>query len=229
MSPQDPSEHNARRDFLGTLVSGAAPLGLASIASPLQANSNTGFEEKFLADDAEAWINKIKGKHKVVFDVPKPNDIFPFAWPRVFQITNKQTGTPENDLGIVVILRHDAIGYAMEDRLWDKYKFGEIFHADDKSTGKPAIRNNFYNVKADELPLPGMSINELQKSGVLFGVCDMALTVYSSMVAKKANMDAAEVKKDWVAGVLPGIQTLPSGVWALNRAQEKGCSYIYAG
>ena len=57
----------------------------------------------------------------------------------------------------------------------------------------------------------------------------MALTVYSSMVAKKMNLDAAKVKDEWVAGVFPGIQIVPSGVWAVNRAQEHGCTYCYAG
>jgi len=32
-----------------------------------------------------------------------------------------------------------------------------------------------------------------------------------------------------VNGVLPDIQIVPSGVWALGRAQEKGCGYIFAG
>jgi intracellular sulfur oxidation DsrE/DsrF family protein len=43
------------------------------------------------------------------------------------------------------------------------------------------------------------------------------------------KMDAAEVKKEWVAGLLPGIQVVPSGVWAIGRAQERGCGYIFAG
>ena len=43
------------------------------------------------------------------------------------------------------------------------------------------------------------------------------------------NLDAAEVKAEWIAGVHPGIQVVPSGVWALGRAQELGCGYIYAG
>jgi len=29
--------------------------------------------------------------------------------------------------------------------------------------------------------------------------------------------------------VLPDIQIVPSGVWALGRAQQKGCGYIFAG
>jgi hypothetical protein len=57
----------------------------------------------------------------------------------------------------------------------------------------------------------------------------VALTVYSGVVAKKMNGDAAAVKADWVAGLFPGIQVVPSGVWAVNRAQEHGCTYCFAG
>ena len=43
------------------------------------------------------------------------------------------------------------------------------------------------------------------------------------------NLKAEDVKKEWVSGLLPGIQVVPSGVWAIGRAQEKGCAYCFAG
>jgi intracellular sulfur oxidation DsrE/DsrF family protein len=39
--------------------------------------------------------------------------------------------------------------------------------------------------------------------------------------------DAA--KKEWLAHIIPGTTVVPSGVLALGRAQEKGCTYCYAG
>jgi intracellular sulfur oxidation DsrE/DsrF family protein len=57
----------------------------------------------------------------------------------------------------------------------------------------------------------------------------MALTVYSGAVAKAKNLDPAEVKKDWLSGILPGVKVVPAGIWAVNRAQEQGCSYCFAG
>jgi intracellular sulfur oxidation DsrE/DsrF family protein len=104
-----------------------------------------------------------------------------------------------------------------------------MFKIDDKATNAPSVRNTFYQPKAGELMLPDASIEELTKSGVLIGVCDIALSVYSSMAAKEKNMDAADCKKEWVAGLLPGIQIVPSGVYAVNRAQEHGCTYCFAG
>ena len=74
-----------------------------------------------------------------------------------------------------------------------------------------------------------LGINELQASGVIFVVCDAAMTVYSAAMADSMKVDAAELKKEWVAGLLPGITPVPSGIWALGRAQEKGCAYVFTG
>jgi len=59
--------------------------------------------------------------------------------------------------------------------------------------------------------------------------CNLALTVYSGMVAQKMGLKADDVKKDWTEAVLPGIQIVPSGVVACNGAVSRGCTYVYAG
>jgi intracellular sulfur oxidation DsrE/DsrF family protein len=224
---------NARRNFLGTIAAGAAAMGIATFASPLNlhAETKTGFAGP---EDADAWFGKIKGKHRIVFDVTKPHEIFPFAWPKVFLMTNQATGTVEKDNSVVVILRHDAIPYAFEDGLWAKYKFGEAFKADDPATKAPSVRNPFWKPKPGDFKIPGIGavdigINQLQDSGVMFCVCDAAMTVYSAKMAADLGKDPAEVKKEWLAGLLPGIQVVPSGVWAVGRAQEHGCAYCFAG
>ena len=99
----------------------------------------------------------------------------------------------------------------------------------DGVTKAPAARNMFWKPKPNELPLPGMGLNELIDSGVMVGVCDMALTFYSKHIAAEMKMNADECKKDWVSGVFPGIEVVPSGVLAINRAQEHGCTYCWAG
>ena len=63
----------------------------------------------------------------------------------------------------------------------------------------------------------------------MIGVCDIALTVLSGLAAKKMGTNKDDVKKEWVAALIPGIQIVPSGVLAVNRAQEHGCTYCYAG
>lgn len=223
-------KQSPRRKFLGNIAAGAAALGLLSIPSSIKAAPSL-FKE---TDDADAWFKQIKGKHRVVFDATRPHEIMPFAWPRVFLMTNQATGTPEKDNSVVVVLRHDAIPYAFEDRVWAKYKFGEVFKTDDPATKAPFVRNPFAKPSPGEYKIPGfgvvpIGINELQASGVMFAVCNAAMTVYSAALADGMKMNAADIKKDWESGLLPGIQIVPSGVWALGRAQEHGCAYIFAG
>ena len=170
----------------------------------------------------------------MVFDVTGPHEILPFVWPRVFMITNAETGTPEKNCNEVIVLRSKAIPFSMEDRLWEKYKFGEFFKIEDTATTVPSVRNMFWKPKPGDFTVPGMGnvqigINELQQSGAMFCVCNNALTVFSNIFAKKLNVEAAEVKKDFLSGILPGIQVVPSGVWAIGRAQEHGCNYCFVG
>ena len=223
-----------RREFLGAFTTGVASLGIAAFVNPKPAAANPVPVAEGNIHEADAWFNDIKGKHKVVFDAIRPHEVLPFAWPRVFLLTNAATGTPEADNSVVVVLRHYAIPYAFEDRIWEKYKFGDIVKADDPATGKPAMRNPFAKPKQGDFKVPGIGdvaigINELQASGVKFCVCDVAMTVMANTLAPMMNLKVDEVKKDWLAGLLPGIQVVPSGVWALGRAQEKGCAYIFAG
>jgi hypothetical protein len=222
-----------RRNFLGTLVASGA-VGLAAL-TPFRLNA---MQDKAMQSQGagnanpsgfEDWLNKIKGKHRQVFDSPHHVGGLPFAWTRVFLMTNQAAGVSVDDVQAVLILRHESIPLAMDSALWKKYNFSKVFDVINGETKKPITENVFWQPKQGALPLPGMGIDELMKDGVLIGVCDMALTVYSMGVAKKMKLKAEDVKKEWVAGILPGIQLVPSGVLAVNRAQEHGCTYCFAG
>ena len=219
-----------RRGFIGGLATGAAALGLSTLIAPFRSFAEPKHPPlQSNNSEFDAWLGKIKGTHKQVFDSPFPDGGLPLAWARVFLMTNAGVGVATDDMCSVLVLRHDSIPFALPDPLWAKYKLGEEFKINDGATKSPAVRNPFYNPKPGELPLPDMSVGDLLKSGVLIGVCDMALTIYSGKIAKQMNMDGAEVKKEWVAGVFPGIQIVPSGVLAINRAQQRGCTYCFAG
>lgn len=228
-----------RRGFLGTLSASAAALGVSMMAAPVQA-AFPGMEtftapEAFAGDhpNPDEWFNKLSGKqHKTVFDMPEPinSPILPFAWTRVYMMTNAATGTPAEDLGVVNVLRHHAIIYALNDDQWKKYQFGKAYSLTDPTTNKPLVRNPFWKPAPGAFVLPGagevkLGIDQLMEDGAMFCVCQVALGVYSGIVAQKMGLTHEEVKNDWIGGVLPGIQPVPSGVWAVNRAQEHGCSY----
>lgn len=221
-----PNFKNSRRKFIGTLATGATA-GISGISSPLFAGTTM---DTTSAIDADAWMDNIKGSHRVVYDAPEPHAGFPFIWSWVYYKTNNQTGINDNDMTAMVVLRHNAIPFALKDQLWKKYGFGELFGVVDNTTGVSALRNPYYQPKEGDYPMPGIEgIKQLQSRGAMFCVCEMALTVYSGMAAQQMELKPEEVKEEWVNGVLPGIQIVPSGVWALTRAQKKDCGYIYAG
>jgi hypothetical protein len=213
----------SRREFIGTLAVGSGLLATAgsSLASTPRVAD---------VDQAEDWFKGVKGKHRIIYDAPEPHNGFPIIWSWVFYKTNNQTGSPDTDLTAVVVLRHNAIPIAMEDKLWEKYKFGEVFKINDMTTNAPSTRNPYYIPTDGPFKMLGVDgIKALQARGVMFCVCDMALTVNSMVMAKGMNLNPDDVKKEWVAGLLPGVQPVPSGVWAVSRAQEKGCAYCFAG
>ncbi len=214
-----------RRDFLGTLLAtasvGAAGLALPlsnAIAAPLPSNS-----------EFEQWLGKIKGKHRQVFDGAGPNSGMPYIWARVFMMTNAAVGADEKDVTAVIVLRHTGIALGLDSKIWEKYNFADEFKVTNPMTNEVFKTNPFWNVPEGAMPLPGLGADQLQASGALIGICDMALTVMSKEFGQKMKMDPAEVKKEWVSGIFPGIQVVPSGVLAINRAQEHKCTYCYAG
>src|SRR5213078_4604928 len=163
-----------RRGFLGRIAAGAAALGLGGLVAPLAAAGEPRSARAVSANpEFEAWLNKITGKHKMVFDIPEPNGGFGFAWARVFLNTTNADNT------VAIVLRHNGIAFGIQSPMWAKYKFGEFFKLNDGVTKEAALRNTFAQVKPGELPIPGMAVDELAAKGVLFGICNIALTIFS--------------------------------------------------
>lgn len=220
--------NNSRRTFISSVALGAAASGLSLIANPLQASTLELPEEEL--HEAEKWMKGIKGKHRIAYDGSTFHDGFPVVWNWAFYLTNNQTGVADEDITAMTVIRHSAIAIALKSSLWEKYKLGEFFGINDNSTGKPSLRNPMYEPQEGDMPLPPIQgIKEMQGRGAMFCVCNLALNVYSGFIAPGMGMTAEEVYKDFLDGVHPGIQVVPSGVWALGRAQEHGCGYIFAG
>lgn len=213
-----------RRGFLARLA-GAA--GLAAIApARLFAEPAPTSAPAPAADDPalEAWFGRISGSHRIVFDAPDANGGMPVIWPRVYLDTMGATYKNAASTA-VVILRHEGAPLALEDAMWAKYGFGAQLKIDDG--GKPATRNVFAEIT--NLPIKGAGVKPLLAAGILIGVCNVALTVTAMTIAGKTGGDSEAIKRELVANLYPGIQVVPSGVMAVGRAQEKRCSYCFAG
>ena len=143
-----------RRAFLGKVTGAAALMGVSSLVNPASANDGIQVFTRD-ADDPEEWFRSVKGKHRMVFDVTEPKEIFPFAWPKIYMMTNAATGAPATECTAVVVLRHSGMCFALQDNMWAKYKFGEMFKVTDPQTKAAAIRNPFWKPKPDDFSAPG--------------------------------------------------------------------------
>jgi len=225
--------HQTRRKFVGALTLGATASTMASVANPLRSwYLNMPIQEAQAEDNGgtKAWFRQIKGDHRVVFDGSMPHGGFPIIWNWAFYLSHNETGSTDSDITGVTVLRHDAVPFALKSEVWKKYRLGEHFDIQDNNTREPALRNPYWEPWEKDMPVPGIDgIKDLMERGALFCVCNLALKVYSGMIAHKLGLDPELAYKEWENGILPGIQLVPSGVWALGRAQQQGCAYIYAG
>jgi hypothetical protein len=217
-----------RRNVLGGMATLGAVVGLAEATGSAQA---VAAEEGAKAGtDFTKWLDSIGGKQRQLFDMPEPNEGFGLIWSFVFLLTGPEAyALPEKDLSVAIVLRHNAIPIALNDELWSKYGLGEFFKITDPATKAPATRNFFVNSKPGDLFVPDASLDKLIARGVRVAACNMAITVYTGLLAKQKNLPAEQVRKDWLAGLVPGVQVAPSGVVAINGAQSRGCGYCFAG
>ena len=205
-----------RRSFLAR-VGGAAALAFAALAS-----RQSQAQAQATRSDGPDWPGALNGRHRQVVDAYEANSGFPLAFAYTFLAPNESATA-------VVVLRHGAFPIALGDAMWEKYKIGDAFKIIDPETKAPARKNPFLRPKAGVLPVDDMALDRLLARGVVFGACNVALTVQSKMLAGNAGVSADEAAKEWAANIVPGITVIPSGTWGINRAQEAGCSYCAGG
>lgn len=217
---------NSRRNFLGTLAAGA---GLTMLPNPLQANISPELfkSSKGVSNNIDTMLKQTgKKAHPVAYDVSQANQ-WGFVWSNVYYITNDDTEPQQ--LGVINVLRHHGILFALNDEVIKKYKMGEVMNYKDPITKEFAVRNPFYEPVEGVYPVPGLDgIKGLQAKGAKFFVCNMALKVYSGFIGDAHGKKAEDVYNDFIANKHPGIELAPSGVWVLGRLAENGIAYIDA-
>jgi hypothetical protein len=220
----DDKLHANRRDFL--VLAAAASAGLVA-TMPV---ARTAAAAEGNSTDFTRWLDSITGTHRQLYDMPEVNHGFGAVWSWAFFMTGAAAyGVPESELGVVMVLRHNALPLAFDDSVWAKYKLGEVFKIDDPETMAPAVRNPYY-AKPGAFPLQDAALQKLlMRPNMRVAACNLALTFFSGMVAQKMGLKHEDVKGDWTAAVHSGIQIVPSGVVACNGAVSRGCSYVFAG
>jgi hypothetical protein len=222
MSHHPSFQSTPRRGFLTRIAAGAGALiaGRAATASA---------ELSHLAAPAdEQWLSRIKGKHRQVVDCISHNGGFGLAYGLNFIDSTKQVlDLPETDFTSVIVYRHMAMPLALNDAMWQKYHIGEVLGITDPATNAPAMRNIHHSQVVGR---PGATYEQIMTTRpVIVTACNMALRAISGMAAPKASVTGDQAAAEWTANLLPGVVLLPSGVYALHRAQQTGCTYCNGG
>jgi intracellular sulfur oxidation DsrE/DsrF family protein len=212
----------ARRSLMSGMSAVAAAFALG--ARPASAQSAPApFQPARHPQDE--WLDKIRGKHRVVFDVTSYRGV-----PEALHFANNtytgnksMYGLDEADLAIVIILRHSATAFGYSDAIWAKHGkalAAATSYTDPKSSESPKV--NPFNATRIE------TIDEMAKRGVQFGVCDTASHGLSRRIAGPSG-DADAAYKEMVASMIPSSRLVVAGVIGITRAQEYGYSVVHVG
>ena len=225
------SSRNDRRQFVSQLAGGAAALAGFSFAPPMFAEEVTPSPIKGDWDDS--WTAKVAGKKfKTVFDMPQINSALGlYQADATIAGYRDAVGLDAKDLGLVVVIRHRAIPLAFNDVIWARYDVGTTLKLNDQTTGEPAKRNPVLNVEQTDkkgIVDYDQSLKRLYDQGVIFLGCNNAAMGWASMLAKKSGEKVEDVRALLKANLIPGMTLLPTGIFAVVRAGNVGCSYMPA-
>jgi intracellular sulfur oxidation DsrE/DsrF family protein len=219
------SSHVPRRGFLARLAA-AAGAASATFALPDVADAQTQ------AHDLDKWIDDFKGRHKQLFDFVSKQHISEMQYANNFlNSSTNDYGYKDSESSLLYCLRHEATPYAYNDAMWQKYRIGEVIDVAAPRGGRggePGAPADSAAPKATSNPMTGM-ITALASRGVHFGACALATGRYSGMFARKVGASQADVRADLAANLIPNGRLVPSGVVFVNRAQEKGFTYLHVG
>jgi hypothetical protein len=181
----------------------------------------------------DEWMTRVPGKHRTIIDCATVSG----AGEGMLYANNLYVGNKngyqldENDVAIVVCLRHLATAFAYNDVIWGKYgqTLSRFTRFVDPRT-KQTPTTNLLNASDYGMALPnfGNSINSLVKRGTHFAVCEMATRRIAGQLATAAKGDPQTVFAELSANLIPNGHLVAAGVVAVNRAQELGYTLLTA-
>ena len=210
-----------RREFLA--MAGVTAFAIAT-------SSATKRVSNFVVAAPDPWLGPLTGKHKMYFDATSATG----GWALIYAMNWLTSAPPaygekESDFSAVVGARHFSAVMALNDSIWAKYPIGAMVNVVDPQTKAPAKRNIFFKNQPGDLMFPDAALDKLQARGVVMVACGLALGVVAGLAGAQVGVAEEQAKTEFMANLLPGVKAVPSGVFAVAHAQEKGCAYCYAG
>ena len=216
------SSSTPRREFLQRISAGSAAILAGGLATPVARSENTVAS----TTSGDEWLERIRGDHRQVVDIVEMNDGFGFMYAINFLSSFDMVDhLSRADACAVAVFRHKAIALVMNDFIWEKYGIGARLEIMDPETDEPATRNIYLDGMEGYFTFE-QAVNEM---GVIVLACNMALTFGAKGGAESVGVDPDEAVQEWRDNLAEGVTLVPTGVYAVNRAQAHGCTYCYGG
>ena len=220
------AHHQDRREFLENLgVASAAVLGKRAL--PL--NAAVVPPPRLAGEPWDmSWLDRLKpATYRAVVDANSLEEGYAADLAHgLLGDYHRVHDTSDDQVRIVIVARRAGTPLVLGDAVWEKFPVGEDTKMTD-GDGGPYRRNPFYR------PRPGASpdsaatkLESLQRRGVILLVCNIALNNWARGLAERTRRDVEEVKKEVFTNLVPGTTVMPSGVFAIMRAQNAGCAYM---
>lgn len=232
MNTQFPSPE--RRSFLTRLNAGAVSLAALAVGSIAKAQDKATVTARWepARHDKDDWLDKLPGKHRLVFDTTTPEalgDALAFA-NNFIRVNRSDYGLQNSDLAVVIIARHRSTPFGYNDAMWAKYgmPIAARSKVEDPKT-KLTPKTNIYNSEGygDLAANRGTTLDSLFKQGVQLAVCSTATRGYSRSIAEAVGGNADAIYNELIANLVSNnARMVPAGIVAVNRAQERGYSLV---
>lgn len=219
-----------RREFLAKLgVAAAATAAMAFDADELKAARSPAAQPPSGSAWDTSWLDRLaSAQFKVVFNGSEVADGAAFDYVSEFLDQYHEVhGTTDAQTRAVVVARRNGIPIAMNDAMWAKYGIGEDIKANDPATHAPARRNIYWKAREGASPeATASTISVLRDRGMIMLVCNIALGNWATGLARKHGIDPEAGRTEWQQNLVPGAILVPSGIYALIRAQNAGCAWM---
>jgi hypothetical protein len=211
-----------RRDFL-------AQLGVAATALALDADEMRAASVSATSDWDTSWLDRLaKAQYRVVFNASVIDDggVMDYA-NTFFDHFHEVHGTTDMQTRPVIVFRRLGTPMALNDAMWDRYALGDDTKVMDPLTRAPAKRNVFWKAAPGASPENiATKLESLHARGLISLVCNIAATNVARRLATRTQTDPEIVIKEIRTNLVPGAILVPSGIYALIRAQNAGCAYM---